>query len=123
MLGFKANLYIKKYGMTSTENFNKPKLVKEEIIDINNLNLLLNSDKIDFIQKTFLKKILQNKTNGNKLKTNYNYGRSIRKFQIGRLYSDIGLQGIERNVRALLAQNNYFDLDIVNCHPVLLLDN
>lgn len=39
---------------------------------------------------------------------------------MGRLYADRGLQGCMREIRCLLSEEMYMDIDITNCHPTLL---
>lgn len=52
------------------------------------------------------------------IRTSYKYSANLKKS--GRLYSTNGvLQGIARELRAIL-QSNQYDVDIINCHPVLL---
>jgi hypothetical protein len=38
----------------------------------------------------------------------------------GRMFGKHSFQSMERELRHTLARDNYYDLDIVNCHPVLL---
>ncbi len=50
--------------------------------------------------------------------------RTTREFEeYGRLYAYkiVGLQLLKREVRALLSYGIYYDIDIVNCHPTILL--
>jgi hypothetical protein len=52
------------------------------------------------------------KTNGNIVYTQ-NSG-------FGRFYSSIGLQFFQKDIRKYLSNGFYTDIDIVNCHPVIL---
>jgi len=54
--------------------------------------------------------------NTNQLKTIYNKSES----GLGRMYSDIGLQRINNEIKCYISGEFYQDVDIVNCHPVIL---
>ena len=50
-------------------------------------------------------------------------GVTLPTAHVGRLYPKRGassVQGLKRDVRKALTHDNYTDIDIVNCHPVLL---
>ena len=96
-------------------------IVKQESFDIDNLNKLLRHQGISQDEKKLLSKMLKNRIDGNKLKVEYDFGSDAKTKQIGRLYSKIGLQGLPRNIRSNLAQKYYWDLDIINAHPTILL--
>ena len=49
------------------------------------------------------------------IKINY-----TQKFGYGRFSSKNGLQRCKKNIRCYIAGEEYLDLDIENCHPVLL---
>ena len=38
----------------------------------------------------------------------------------GRLFDSSGLQGMQKDIRGVLCDGNVLDLDIVNCHPMIL---
>jgi len=61
-----------------------------------------------------------------KLKTNkvtYNFGKKNRKLQEGRLFADgsKALQGLSRILRHTVGGEIYWDIDIKNAHPVILM--
>jgi len=99
------------------------KVVKREIYDVNAMIDLLNSDKIPQVVKKQLRDYKRNRTNGNYVTVIYEYGKSMRMIQKGRLYPQrgIGLQNFPSDVRAALAQPYYWDVDMVNSQPVILL--
>jgi hypothetical protein len=65
-----------------------------------------------------LKKILNNSRKNGTMKTTYQQSTKNR----GRFYvkGGVGLSAIMRELRSLLARDNYHDIDIVNCDPTLL---
>ena len=90
-----------------TEKVDKEKLAKVKEC----YNIPLDSDSTS--DKDWLLKF-------KKMIENYNgYVTYKQKGGFGRYYGT-GLQGCPRDVRKYLADKNYIDIDIVNCHPVIL---
>ena len=58
---------------------------------------------------------------GNTLTTNYHHGLKFTDW--GRVYpkNNISLGSCERRIRGTLTKGTYIDIDIVNCHPVMIL--
>ena len=73
--------------------------------------------------KGVLKKYFKSKYNGNHVEIHYKFGKGCEDDRLGRLYcgEGVGLQSMERNVRNLLAQDYYWDIDMRNAQPNILL--
>lgn len=95
------------------------KLVKQEYFNPNAMRMLLNHTGISDIVKNQLKKYNKHRVNGNRV-DNIIY-EFKNKYQYGRLYASLGLSTFEKNVRNALAEGIYDDVDIVNAHPTILL--
>jgi len=85
-----------------------------------------NRKDIDDGQNKIIKSIYDNKTKGQlqgSIIVNYKLSnKKAGKLGYGRLYGSIGgFEQLEKQVRGTLCNDYYFDLDIVNCHPVLLV--
>lgn len=77
----------------------------------------LNEKKREFDYLNALKKIVKNKNGINPVK--YSFSKSSKYY--GRLFAKTAsLQGLPRELRALLANGLYYDIDFVSCHPNLL---
>lgn len=77
----------------------------------------LNEKKREFDYLNSLKKIVKNKNGSNPVK--YSFSKSSKYY--GRLFAkSASLQGLPREIRALLAFDLYYDIDFVSCHPNLL---
>lgn len=95
-------------------------IVKEELFDADAMNHLSTYDGITTEMKTKLRKYKKQKYNINRVKIVYSWGKEWSAFQCGRLCG-AGLQGLDREIRTTLASKYYFDLDMVNAQPVLLV--
>ena len=103
---------------TSNEIINLQKL-KIIIDNFDNLKKSHWSDKDTMIQLATLKKIYKASKNKNGLlKTDYKFGQG--RFE-GRKYSKCGIQNLCKDFRNTIA-DEYYDYDIVNCFPTLLLN-
>lgn len=75
--------------------------------------------------RALLRRYLKEAVNGNHRKVQYKLGKTMRTLNVGlgRLTAveGIGLQGLEHNLRAALAQRYYWDIDVVNALPTLLI--
>jgi len=115
----------------------KPAIQKIEVIDLKALKWLINNfDTLDidrpanqslkqlenqkYTDLDILKRMLGNCRKNRTLKTEYKQGGNKNR---GRYYvtRGIGLSALMRELRAVLARDSYYDVDIVNCDPVLLL--
>ena len=102
---------------TATQHFNRTKM-----------SLLWNnkSDVIDKGQKALLKVLYDNKNRGTlEGKVTIKYHLTTTKpgeLGYGRYYGQKGsLEAIDKDVRGTLCSEYYTDIDIVNCHPVLMV--
>ena len=98
------------------------KVVKTEVFNVNNMESLLTHDGVNQDVKKALKAYKRLRVNGNTVQVVYEYGKKVKSARIGRLYPQkgLGLQNFPSDVRACLAQGNYWDIDMVNSQPVLL---
>jgi hypothetical protein len=118
---------------TSNEMFTKGLFV--ETVDVNKLAALLKSKdilkkythkdhKVEIIyyenEKNHLTTILHSLTRDNTSIISYSGGKDT---EYGRVYSkrSLSLGTIRREIRHFLCKETYWDIDIVNCHPNLLV--
>jgi hypothetical protein len=99
------------------------KVVKQEIFNIDALENLTAHDGVSADVKKMLKAYKKRRTDGNRVNVVYEYGKSMRTAQKGRLYPQkgMGLQNFPSDVRSALAQHYYWDVDMVNSQPVILI--
>jgi hypothetical protein len=99
------------------------KVVKQEIFSIDALENLTAHDGVSADVKKMLKAYKKRRTDGNRVNVIYEYGKSMRIAQKGRLYPQkgMGLQNFPSDVRSALAQQYYWDVDMVNSQPVILI--
>ena len=99
------------------------KIVKQEIFSIDALENLTAHDGVSADAKKMLKAYKKRRTDGNRVNVIYEYGKSMRIAQKGRLYPQkgMGLQNFPSDVRSALAQQYYWDVDMVNSQPVILI--
>lgn len=83
----------------------------------NHLQMVLpNIDECTFkSQKTILLKILKNLNSKQELSVKYK-----QKYDFGRYFCNNGLQSMKKVIRHTVAGEFYYDIDMVNAHPVLL---
>lgn len=92
---------------------------KTEMFDIDKLNFLLLSEKIGQNDKMMLKKYYKKRVNGNNVIINYVWNK---KSEEERVYpkENVGLSVFSKNIRGFLGKKYYYDVDIENCHPVII---
>ena len=95
-------------------------IVKTESFDVDAMNHLCNYDGLSTDMKALLKKYKKNRKNINEVQVVYDHGKNWRDLKHGRLIGD-GLQGFDKEIRATLANKYYWDLDVVNAQPVILV--
>lgn len=102
---------------------NDLKVVKREIFSIDALENLCTHDGVSVDVKKLLKAYKKNRTDGNHVMVVYEYGKELKAIKKGRLYPQkgLGLQNFPSDVRGALAQNYYWDIDMVNSQPVILI--
>jgi hypothetical protein len=66
---------------------------------------------IDMAKKMYARAV------GNHLKTSYKFAKGS---TTGRRFAGVSMQGMQRELRHTIARKFYNDLDIINCHPVIL---
>jgi hypothetical protein len=99
------------------------KVVKTEVFSIDALENLTSHDGVSLDTKRLLKAYKRTRQDGNKVQVIYEYGKLLKTIQKGRLYPQkgMGLQNFPSDVRSALAQQYYWDIDMVNSQPVILL--
>lgn len=99
------------------------KVVKTELFNIDALENLTSHDGVSLDTKRLLKAYKRSRHDGNKVQVVYEYGKLLKTVQKGRLYPQkgLGLQNFPSDVRSALAQQYYWDIDMVNSQPVILL--
>lgn len=98
-------------------------VVMTEFFDATICRNLAKHDGVSFDDRKKLARYRKQATNGNHFRVVYCFGDNWADLQIGRLTPKpyIGLTAFPRAIRAALACNHYWDLDMVNAQPVLLL--
>lgn len=97
-------------------------ITKKELYDPRMLYYLLSLNNLTADDMRKLKKFARGAKNGYKQVTYQTY-KGFGAKSIGRYIAknESGLQSLPKNIRAALCQKYYWDFDIVNCHPTLLL--
>jgi hypothetical protein len=96
-------------------------ITKTEVFDADAYNTIMRCESASKIEKDKLKKYHKHRFNGNHVKCSYNFGKDWRKEQVGVIVSN-GLSSFDREIRAFLARRYYFDVDMANSQPVLLVE-
>jgi len=99
------------------------KIVKTELFDINALMMLCLHPSLGDKEKKQLKAYFKKRKNVNMVDVLYDYPVKYKQNGYARVYAEkgLGLQQFSRDIRNLLAKPFYFDIDVVNCHPTILL--
>lgn len=108
---------------TQTDHVDEIKVVKVEMFNVDKYSDIMNHKGVSHVTKTSLKRYFKSKYNGNHVEVQYKHGKGCEREGIGRLYAvnGVGLQSLERDVRNLLAQDYYWDVDMKNAQPSILL--
>jgi len=95
-----------------------------EIYDIDAMESLLRHNGVNHDSKKRLRAYKKRTVNGNKVHVEYAYGKDWKTLAIGRLYvmNSIGLQAFPKEIRACLAKKYYWDIDMKNAQPIILLE-
>lgn len=95
-------------------------VIKFEDIDIKKVYKLINFSKVKDVDKATLRKYLKLHTDAG-FKVVYNLGKDTFG-EMGRLFAagGVGLQSFPKEIRNYLASENYIDIDLENCQPVIL---
>jgi len=99
------------------------KIFKTEMFNPNVYNKIINHDGISQEEKRKLKLWHKQKYNGNKVDVVYDFSAKCKKDGFARVYANKGLSlsTFVREIRNALAADYYWDLDMVNAHPTILL--
>lgn len=99
------------------------KIVKKELFDVNALLMLNSHPFLGDGDRKKLKAYFKKRENVNMVEVKYDYPAKYKQSGFARVYAEkgLGLQQFPRDIRNLLAQPYYFDIDMVNCHPTILL--
>lgn len=97
--------------------------VKTELFDVDVLQKLVMKDGITQKDKADLQRYRRRRINGNQIMIQYDFGKAWKKASMGRLYPSpcVGLAMFPKDIRAALAQKYYWDIDIENAQPVMLV--
>lgn len=100
-----------------------PLITKTELYDVDVLQKLLIKDGISHKDKTDLQRYRKRRINANEVLIPYDFGKEQKALQIGRIHPHpyCGLAVFPKDIRAALAQKYYWDIDIENAQPNLLL--
>jgi hypothetical protein len=99
------------------------KYVKVEQYDVDMMDALASHEGVSNDVKKILKSYKRLRHDGNKVQIVYEYGKDMKTSKIGRVYPQkgLGLQSFPSDVRSCLAQKYYWEPDMVNAQPVILL--
>ena len=107
---------------TPTAVSNDLHIVKTELYDPNVMDAILRSKGV-FADADLarLRKYRKDRSGPNSAEVVYHYAKGYEKAQLGRLYvqGNKGLQSFPHDIRNPLLENNYWDVDMENCHYVL----
>jgi len=97
---------------------------KTEIFDVDMANQLMNGSSISKEEQVKLKAYVRRRENGRFVKVMYSLGAKTKSDCLGRLVvakGYVGMQNLPRDIRAALTQQYYWDVDMKNAQPTLLL--
>ena len=99
-------------------------IVKRETFDVDTARWLLDQkDRLGDKEKDALRRLYKARLNGNQHDAIYKLGKDLKHDDVGRWIAKggVGLQALSRDVRAALAQKYYWDVDMQNAQPTLLV--
>jgi hypothetical protein len=96
---------------------------KTEIFDIDMAKQLLTKSSISKEEQRKLKTYVGRRMKGNQVITHYVLGATTKSEMLGRFVAkgNVGLQTLPRDIRAALTKPYYFDIDMKNAQPTLML--
>ena len=99
------------------------RIVLTEQFDVEMMAILAKHDGVPQDIKKHLKAYRKKAINGNRVQVLYTYGDTLKSLKSGRLYADksLGLQSLRSDIRAALATKYYWDVDMVNAQPNILV--
>jgi hypothetical protein len=97
-------------------------ITKTEIFDVEFAKQLVNHPNILKEEKEKLKRMIKERVKGNELDIVYKLGKNCKHEFLGRFCSlrSLGLQNLQKDIRAALSQDYYWDIDMVNAQPTIL---
>lgn len=100
-----------------------PLITKTELFDVDVLQKLVIKDGITHKDKADLQRYRRRRINGNEVLVAYDFAKDYKSLKFGRLYPSphCGLSVFSKDIRAALAQKYYWDIDIENAQPVMLV--
>lgn len=100
-----------------------PLVTKTELFDVDVLQKLVIKDGITQKDKADLQRYRRRRINGNEVLIAYDFGKDYKTIQTGRIHPSpyCGLAIFPKDIRAALAQKYYWDIDIENAQPNLLV--
>lgn len=100
-----------------------PLVAKTELYDVDVLQKLITKEGIAHKDKADLQRYRRRRINGNEVMIAYDYGKEYKTLQMGRIHPSpyCGLAIFPKDIRAALAQKYYWDIDIENAQPTLLV--
>ena len=98
-------------------------VVKTEVFDLDFASQLKDNAELLKDDRDRLRRYIKQRKNGNTNQITYKLGRYCKNELLGRLTAvgGIGLQCLQKDIRAALAERYYWDVDIVNAQPTLLV--
>lgn len=99
------------------------KIIKREMFNPNVMNAILRHTGISADEKKKLSQYYKNRINGNQVEVRYDYPKGNKEKGDGRVYAEKGLslQMFSCEIRNALANDYYWDCDMKNAHPTILL--
>lgn len=96
---------------------------KEEVFDVDFARQLVSNKGLAKEERRLLQRYLKERVDGNKRNVQYKLGKYVKHDGIGRLCAVGGesLQCLSRDIRGALAKPYYWDVDMVNAQPTLLV--
>jgi len=98
-------------------------ITKTELYDVDMLQKLVMKEGIAHKDKLDLQRYHKRRINANHVLIPYDFGKEYKALQIGRIHPSpyCGLAVFPKDIRAALAQKYYWDVDIENAQPTLLI--
>ena len=109
--------------MTSPQTYTSARIVLNEVYNPEVMKgLLIDTTKHEQRILRRLAEYKRERGNGASVQVVYNYGRGCEENQLGRLFANksMSLQSFPRDIRNPLAADFYWDVDMENCHYILL---
>ncbi len=98
-------------------------ITKTELFDVDVLQNLVTKEGITQKDKADLQRYRRRRINGNEVLIQYDFAKDYRTLKFGRLYPSphCGLTVFPKDIRAALAEKYYWDIDIENAQPTMLV--